>query len=694
MSAAEQLKEYFATIQDEDEFIQEAHNKIGDFYEDLRETRIFYLWERSFRAFYGARLTGDRIKGQLFDAAEVTPGGKNGEIVYYKENHYANIARHAVQLITSNKLAFGTRAANTDSKSMQQTILADGLLDYYLREKRVQKKMGKQVLLALFMCEGWAHKQWRPDLGEKYDIDPATNQPIYEGDPHITIHSGLDVPRDVTLTEEDDHDWLFVRNFRNRYDLYSEHKDRDEEKAEKILSAHDREYSYEELDSFELQIRGQRKDSDRVPVWTFYHRRTSSLPKGRMVQFVGDVILHDGPLPYKDIPLYPLFPDRIVGTPYGYSPMIDLLGPQQAHDILSATLMTNNATTGVQNLWTQKNDAITVNTLSGGMKNLQSSTKPEPLQLTKSAPESYTLRNEIKNAMETLGGVSATVRGNPEANLKSGASLALVVSQSIQYASLVEGEYNENFERLGMGIIDDIRRFSKTERVASIVGVSNRAMLESYTADQLEHVSRVVVEQTNPLSKNISGRLEIARDLLQQKLITTPRQYITVLTTGQLDASIEGSRNAMLNLRDENETMLNGQPVKAVLVDNHMDHIREHSCLLDSPARKDPQFVQMVLAHIFDHIALWKQCPPEVLFVTGQQPPPSGPMPGPGGPGGPGGPKPPGPGGPQGGSKPQPAQIAALNKVPTPTDGQQPNMPSMPTNPLTGNQFDPETGGM
>ena len=600
---------YFAHLQGQ-EFIDAMQGKINDFHEDLRNSGLRDVIERSYRAYYGADLNDN---GPLFESNKLTRGGKQGELTHLKTNHYRNLVKHILQLATSQKPAFSARANNTDYKSQAQTILAGGLVDYYLREHKLSRYLTQAVELGLISSEGWIHCPWNPSKGEKYSTDNS-GKPLFQGDIEFTVHSILDVIRDINKTHEDKNEWLCVRNKPNKWNLIAKYP----ELTDKLLSIQN-----EQEDEYYSSNFIKNKSEELITSYTFYHEVTEALPQGRLVIFTGDVILFDGPLPYVRIPLFRLIPDKLVNTPYGYSPAFDILGPQQAIDILTSTIMSNQASTGVQSIWSQRGDAISVSALSAGLKHFQSDTPPQPIQLTKTAPEIFNFRQQLIGEQETLVGISSTIRGNPEANLKSGSALALMVSQSIQFASLLEQSSNELLEDVGTCIISHLRQFSTTSRVAILVGNFNRPFMREFNADDLSQINRVVVEQTSPLSKTISGRVEIANQLLQQGFIENPKQYLTVLQTGQLDAAIEGSQSSLLNIRAENESLQNGELVKAVITENHADHIKEHKSILENPeAKKNGLLVKNVLAHIQEHIDLWRSADPAILQLTGQQPAP------------------------------------------------------------------------
>jgi hypothetical protein len=607
-------EQYFATLEG-DEFVGALRYKIKEFYDDVENIGLKDLIIRNYRAYYG----GDLSKNSpLFENAKIEKYGDSGQIMSLKLNHFRNLIKHTINLATAQKPSFTCRANNSDYKSQAQTILGNGLVDYYMREKSMTKALVQSAENALIQFEGWVHEPWNPDIGDEFEKG-LDGKPIFNGDIEFSTHSLLDVVRDTSLGHDDSFSWLCVKTLKNKWDLVASHEDHREE----ILNTN---IDQEEETRYYDYMNRSRSD-DLVPVWFFYHEKTPALPNGRMVVMCGDAMLIDIPMPYSKIPLNRLTADKILNTPYGYTPACEALGGQEALNIITSAIMTNQGTHGVQNVWTRRGDKIDVTQLSSGSKHFQSDEMPKPIQLTATAPELFNFRQNIINELETLMGISSTVRGNPENNLKSGSALALVVSQSIQFASMLESSYNILLEEMATTLINHLRTFSKTPRIAKIVGNFNRPFIKEFNADDLSEINRVVVEQVSPLSKTISGRLELANNLLQQGFIENPKQYITVLTTGQLDPAIEGAQSELLNIRAENESLQNGEMVYVVMTENHAMHIKEHKSIIENPeAKKNPELVTNVTAHIQEHINVWRATDPAILMVTGQQPPPNVPQ--------------------------------------------------------------------
>lgn len=625
---------YFANLQGK-QLTDAIHHKIDQYYDYINRTNLFYLWKRSYKAYYGSKLTGASYGGVLqFGSAELSRSGRNGELIDAKVNHFRSLLKHTNQLITEQKPALSCRSNNSDYRSQAQTLLGNGLLDYYMQEKKVAKYIRKATEISLIFGEGFVYSPWDPNLGERYWADPESGQTVYEGDLSFSIYNPLDVPRETNLKDDQEHDWHCIKTKKNKFDLIAQFP----ELKDKILAKSSKTCPYETMEAFTFGELGAKEETEQVVVWVFYHRKTESVPDGRIVMFTGDITLIDTPNPYQVTPIHRISPENIVGTIFGWSPAFDLLAPQQMLDILNSTIITNQSTYGVQNIWTKTSDAVESIDIGGGMRNLQSDEMPKPLQLTQTAAEIFNYRGAVAEDMQLLSGINATVRGNPQQNIESGTAMALIVSQATQYMNLLEASYSELIESIGISIIKNLQQFATTKRVANIIGESNRSYQKEFKAEDINAITRVAVEQVNPLSKTVAGRVQMAENYANRGWITGPSQYAQVQETGNLKSITDPRVHEELNIKAENERLRNGQPVTTLITDIHADHIREHRALLSDPeARENPELVNLTLMHLQEHYNLWQVAPPALLFATGQQPCPA-PMMGPPQPGLPSGP--------------------------------------------------------
>jgi hypothetical protein len=646
---------YFANLPI-DEIASALHDKIKQNEKYVLDQGFLNLWRNSMFTY---TKNGDRL-------GTIPLSGSHGEYSNLGVNHYRNLISHIVSMTTQQKPSFEPVATNTDYKSQSQTIVARSLLEYYMNEKKLDRITKQAVQYAILYGEGYVKVEWDAQAGEVYDYHPETEEPIYNGDMHYEVFAAFDVYRDCFQVDNNDRDWYIIKTYKNKYDLAAKYP----EIAEEIIDL-----SYKNNDVYKMRQDHRFKNDELVPVYEFLHKQTPSVELGRRTIFLeGDLILEDGPLPYKQLPLYRIAQEDYQERPYGYTVAFDLLPLQEAVDDLYSTIITNQRTFGVQNILLPKGHNLTVDALGSGLNVLEYDSqagKPEALNLTQTPVEIFNFITQIENQMQTISGINSVARGNPEASLKSGSALALVQSQAIAFNAVLQQSYIQLLQDVGTSTINILKDYAKTPRVVSIAGKSQRTLVQEFTGDDLDSINRVTIDVGNPLASTTAGKVQLAENLIANGMIKDPQQYIQVLTTGRLESVIEGEQAELLNIRAENEEMSIGNEVLVLATDSHRQHILEHKALLASPeARRNPQLIQLIAEHINQHIN--ELANPEnanLLMMLGQEPlgQPQQPMGDP--------------------------SMEAMGDMPldatNPVTGEAEavNLPSMPTDPLTGEQY-------
>lgn len=620
---------------------------------------------------------------------EIGFGGQQGELAQLPVNHFRNIAEHILNMITANRPVMDPQSVNSDAKSLSQTYLASSILDYYMTEKKLEDYIQRATQWAIVMGSAYIRMEWNATAGGSFDADPDTGEVAQQGELEFTNLSPFDVVFDGTK-EYWNNEWLIVRSYQNRYNLaakYPEHKER-------IMSLP----SKNQANTYRLSIFSN-DDTDDVPVYEFFHKRTNALPDGRYAMFLSsDIVCLDLPLPYKEIPIYRIAPSEYIGTPYGYSPMFDIYPIQEALNSTYSTIMTNQSAFGVQNLFVERGSDIDINSLEGALNIITGNKPPIPLQMTSTPKEIFDFLQILVQSIETVSGINSVTRGNPEASLKSGTALALVQSMSIQFMSGLQRSYVKLIEEVGTSLITILKDFAKTPKTIAVVGNNNRYMMKEFTGDDVNSINRVSVKVGNPLAKTAAGRAQMAEQMLQMGLIKTPEHYFEVITTGEIKVMYESEIHELILIKSENELFLEGKGnvVIADLLDQHSKHIMEHRSVMSNPeVRHNPELRQFVQNHIQEHINFLRNVDPDLLQLIGQTPlqnPNAGQVPGapPGTPPGPDGGPPP----PQGGPQPPAMEPSPGPQLPPGMD--MPGLPSpakppgefadLPTNPAMAGQ--------
>jgi hypothetical protein len=741
---------YWASVERE-ELPQVLLTKALAFRQRVERDGRLQIWRRSERMYYG--LDGD---GGWANSVAVTYGGDEGELVLARVNHYRSIVQAVIAMVTGTRPAFTASAINTDVKSLEQSTIAKGVIEWAYRDKRIEDFRVDQVERAVVSGEGYLHLRWdvhagrvvpgadgqRPVYNERgepeYDeieettiavgeapelgaamADPNAPAPPggmqappeaavmvqsaermprmesykrREGDVVPEVLGPLSVVRDLDAREAA---WALVPHRENVWNLVSRYP----QLRDHLLALRGREQWARTVWASDAMPRPVGADSDDLTVWCFYHPPCDALPEGRYSLVTGDLVLADEEWRFDDeIPVYPLVPMTQMDTASGYSPMWDLLCLQELLDAVVTAVASAHDAVGIQNVIAPKGADVSPEMLSRGLQLIEwdvvegapDAGRPTPLQLLQIPQDSYKLMEIYQRTMETLSGVNSVTRGDPQANLKSGAALALVSSLSVHFNSSLQARVTRNDERVATGLLKLYQRFSPIPRLAEITGQRGKRKMLQFVADDLIGVQRIHVEMMNPALRQSSGLMEIAFELLKAGIIKNPDQFFELLDSGRIDPLFEDDRDEQRLIRSENEALANGRPVIVANTDRDDVHMRRHARVFDDPElRSNGAVLKAVFNHLEQHQKALNDKPIEMMWSIGQQIPPwrspgqGGPPPPGGGPPGPeapppGGP-PPGAGGPPGGSREPAAERAQVMGQMGPESG-----PLMPTNPLTG----------
>ncbi|MBK7497375.1 MAG: hypothetical protein IPI28_18970 [Candidatus Omnitrophica bacterium] len=368
------------------------------------------------------------------------------------------------------------------------------------------------------------------------------------------------------------------------------------------------------------------EESDDVPIFTLYHKKTPSMPNGKMaIALDKETTLYSGAIPYRNMPLRRLTTSTHLSWNFGYTLAYDLLPLQNGLNILDSIIITNQSTYGVQNIIAARGSNVQASQLAGGLNLIEwdvieGGAEPHALNLTSTPAEIFNYRGTLVQDLQLISGVNAVSRGDMSALGKnmSGSAMALIQTMAIQYANSLQKSYIMTLEGTATDTVHILRDFAKVPRVAMIVGKSNENFMKSFTGDDLSEVNRVTIDIGNPMSKTVAGRTDLADKYLEHGFAKTPEQYEQVMSTGKLEPMIEGDRAELIQVRQENENLTAGKPVMAIATDNHILHIMEHKVPIAGDGRWNAQMVKRTTDHITEHLELLKSTDPMLLSILKQ----------------------------------------------------------------------------
>jgi len=110
--------------------------RVDAYYAFLRESGLSDLLMKSY-----ALENGLTTNASGATSYALSRGGEQGEMVFSVENHYAGIGNSMVTLTTAQRPAIQCGAANSDYRSLAHTLLANGLVEYWLTERGLEDKL-------------------------------------------------------------------------------------------------------------------------------------------------------------------------------------------------------------------------------------------------------------------------------------------------------------------------------------------------------------------------------------------------------------------------------------------------------------------------------------------------------------------------------------------------------------------------
>lgn len=319
-------------------------SKITDETKNALITSIRRRNARSYLYYFGFDPTG------VHATSQVLRGGDQGELATVRVNHSRPLVNTLLNLIVAPKIVWSPKATNIDYDAVRECELASAVLEYYWQERQVAKYAVRALEEALVFSEGFVLEEWDPDAGKPYAVDPgpppappqdpaaamdpaaAPDTPpapapvdlsggslLKTGDVCFTNIPTWDVIRDATRPSWEELNWVLVRRQRNRYDMAARYPD----KADAIINA-------PEDSRVNVNSPTGLTAEDAVTCWYFFHKRTPALKDGRQAVMLADgTVLSDSPLQYENLPLHRVSAGELVGTPYGYTPFLDILGIQE-----------------------------------------------------------------------------------------------------------------------------------------------------------------------------------------------------------------------------------------------------------------------------------------------------------------------------------------------------------------------------
>lgn len=656
---------YWASETDSETCVADVIKRIGAYRRALTYTGVAYRMIRSFNANQGYGPNGDR------ESSRTGFTGSNGQLLQLAVNEYGSMVNQTVVLVTSNKPTVKAVASNNDYASLAQTKFAEALNDYYDRELALSDSERDAARYMVLFGEAWCVLDWDNAKGEPWGVQEFVNEDgeergaklVRNGDVRSYTLTAFDVGRPASSQSVDDIEWFAWRRKCSKWEVAAQFP----LKSDDVIACSPSEKMFSGVDDIDFNFidRNLDKDADDyVYVWEFRHRPTAALPNGRLIKFIdagvvlfdsvstgvneetGDVEVIDHGYPYgESLYAFSAASERVPGTSLGHTAFFDLLSLQEGFDRSASVAASAVNAGGLMNLYVPADADIEINKLSGVLNVIKYKGGKEPqAQANLDLPPAVLdFANRLKGWMQERVHLNEVVSGTPSAGMPA-QGMALLRAQSVEFHSGLQEAYERLVQRHRTGVLQLLKNFASTERVALIAGKGNQWALREFKREDITNFHRFIVEPVNPAVKTLAGKVAFAQPLLQGGLIT-PQQYLQLFSTGRLEPISDFSAANQARIERNKELLMEGvglppfrmtedgqiqqDPsglplfedapglyVRPLITDTFWADIPEYLAILATPEVRERNGVtQKVLQLVQYCMKLWQAQPPAITAV-------------------------------------------------------------------------------
>ena len=573
---------------------------------------IANVWNRNTEVYY---------RNSLIDILNFT--GEQGELIGMSVPQARSLVRQMISIITKQKLQFAAKMRSRDYSAFGNGQIAESLANQLVKDQSLNEKIDRLAELTYLHGQCFWHVTWDSDAGRR--VDNGMEAPAMSGDVNIQVASAKYVYYDWNEEDWNNLHCVTVAKRMNRWDLIAQHPELEDELRKipnfnRILNGFTT-----TIASFDDTLT---RTDDLILVYYYYHKPTPAVPQGRMVILCSEkCVLYDGANVYECLPVIPCIPEKLDDFLLGYPQFSNLAPLQEMLDINFSTMATNQSAFGVQSVLNPRGSNIDITEIYGMRwidytpQGNDGGGKPEPLQLTRSAPE---IMDGIKIYIDNLGtlaNINSALRGTPPPGVTAGNAIATLTANSIEFFSSFSKAIFASIEQ-AITLAVKFYKMLGAEEQLTVVSDGNISYLKEFKASDLREFDRVSLEITNPLMNTIAGRRDQAEILLNKGLIKDIGDYFMVLEGEPPKRLWNAELNESALIQKENDDLTKGIPCPVLYTDNHALHIEKHKDILRNPEIRRNGNIQEILNHMEQHEQFISQQQQAMMPQQPGQPPP------------------------------------------------------------------------
>ena len=296
-------------------------------------------------------------------------------------------------------------------------------------------------------------------------------------------------------------DWVHIDDLKAEYPEFSEYIKEEED--------------YMFYDSADYGIK---KRKNYAAVYTFYHRKTKTLPEGAQIKFVQSAILEEGPLPYSHGKLPCVFdtdidvPDELHGRPF----LTNIAQLQNLHNMAMASIARNMAVASMPK-WVMPKGAVHRDKLNNeyGIIEFSGPIAPQLVTYNALSRDLYEMPDKIERYIEKGSAVYGISRGEPPKGIKAAVALQFLDEQETQRESRGMAKRQRRIldtYRMMISVMGDNYK-PEDGRMIRILGKDNAYLMESFTEANFNCAYDVRLLNSSALPDSKAGKISAILDL-------------------------------------------------------------------------------------------------------------------------------------------------------------------------------------
>ncbi len=431
------------------------------------------------------------------------------------------------------------------------------------KQYKAAEAYGKKENLEKVPLLGADGKPEKDDQGQTIWVE----KPVMNGDVEYSVENPLNVLIDRHPTKQ----------FKNSRHLHRREVMNVEEARLKYPKAADKIKADKDMQFYDYEDCHNYTDPNSVELWHFFHKRHSTLDKGRYIVYSKDGIVANEEFPYshRDLPCIRWVDIENEGEMHASSFFEDVKGINAAYNNVTNMILRNEYLVGHPK-WMMPAGAADIRELGNSVTIVQFKGPVEPklVQANPTGQGAYTLRQTLKDEISQNADVSRTGNGEPPKGITAAVALQFLSESEAERWNEPVLSHNERIlqtTQMSLAVASDYYHVDD-ERMIRVQGLENEWQTEFFDSANLSKDYDVRVQNTSALAESKSARTQTLLDLGERyPNAVDQEQVLDMLDFAQSKKFIKEATISTRSAEAENESLMAGK--KLLEPENYEDHV-------------------------------------------------------------------------------------------------------------------------